>query len=248
MSIETPEDLAALKRIGFIVAHTVKTMFEQLRVGMTTAELDAIGAEILKDFGARPAPKLCYGFGGATMISVNEEAAHAIPGQRVLRSGDLVNIDVSAELDGYFADTGFTRPIGLAEPRLHDLCSASQEALRQALGHARAGQKIAKVADAIRSVARDRGFSVIENLTGHGVGRHIHESPRHVPNFHARRDRRRFRKDTVLTLEPFLSTGPRHASETADGWTLITAPGHHSAQFEHTVIITDDEPLILTAA
>ena len=248
MSIETPEDLAALKRIGFIVAHTVKRMFEEARVGMTTAELDQIGKGILDSYGARPAPKLCYGFKGSTMISINEEVAHAIPGDRVLRSGDMVNIDVSAELDGYFADTGSTRPIGIADPALHALCDASQEALRQALGHVRDGAKMSRVASAIRTVARERGFSVIENLTGHGVGRHIHEKPHHVPNFQTRLDRRRFRKGTVLTIEPFLSTGPRQAYESSDGWTLLTPPGNYSAQFEHTVVVTDDAPIVLTAA
>lgn len=248
MSIESPEDLAALKRIGFIVAYTVKRMFEEARVGQTTAELDAIGKQILEEHGARPAPKLCYGFKGSSMISINEEVAHAIPGDRVLKSGDMVNIDVSAELDGYFADTGYTRPIGIADPRLHDLCDASQEALAQALRQVRAGQKMAGVAKAIKKVARKRGYSVIENLTGHGVGRHIHEPPHHIPNFNNRLDKRRFKKGTVLTIEPFLSTGPKHAHESDDGWTLLTPKGNFSAQFEHTVVVTDGEPLILTAA
>lgn len=248
MSIESPEDLAALRRIGFIVADTVKKMFAYARIGMTTAELDAFGKSILDGYGARPAPKLCYGFRGSTMISINEEVAHAIPGDRILRNGDMVNIDVSAELDGYFADTGFTRPIGFAEPKLHELCAAGQEALRLALLAVTDGGRMADVAKAIRGVARRRGFSVIENLTGHGVGRHIHEPPHHVPNFTKKADRRRFKKGTVLTLEPFLSTGPRQALESADGWTLVTPKGHHSAQFEHTVVVTDSEPLILTAA
>lgn len=248
MSIESPQDLAALRRIGWIVAHTVQRMFDEVRVGMTTAELDAFGKRILDAHGARPAPALCYGFAGATMISVNEEVAHAIPGSRVLQDGDLVNIDVSAELDGYFADTGFTRPLGDADAALYDLCAASQEALTQALKQVRAGQKISGVAKAIKKVARKRGYSVIENLTGHGVGRHIHEAPHHVPDFTNRHDKRRFQRGTVLTLEPFLSTGPRQATEAPDGWTLCTPPGHFSAQFEHTVVVTDGEPLILTAA
>ena len=248
MSIESPEDLEALRRIGFIVADTVKRMFAHARIGMSTAELDAFGKAILDSYGARPAPKLCYGFQGSTMISVNEEVAHAIPGDRILRSGDMVNIDVSAELDGYFADTGFTRPVGFAEPRLHELCSAGREALDLALRSVTDGGKMADVAKAIRGVARRRGFSVIENLTGHGVGRHIHEPPHHVPSFNKKVDRRRFKKGTVLTIEPFLSTGPRQAFESADGWTLLTPKGNYSAQFEHTVVVTEGEPLILTAA
>ena len=248
MSIESPADLAALKRIGFIVAHTVKCMFEEARVGMSTAELDAVGKRILDEHGARPAPKLCYGFQGSTMISVNEEVAHAIPGDRVLQNGDLVNIDVSAELDGYFADTGSTRPIGVAAPQLYDLCDASREALSQALLQVRAGAKIHAVAKAIKKVAHKRGYSVIENLTGHGVGRHIHEAPHHVPDFKNRLDKRRFKRGMVLTVEPFLSTGPKKAHESSDGWTLLTPKGNYTAQFEHTVVVTDGAPLILTAA
>ena len=248
MSIESQSDLDALRRIGYIVAFTVKTMFRSLRAGITTAELDAVGKDVLDGFGARPAPALCYGFAGSTMISVNEEAAHAIPGRRILRDGDLVNIDVSAELDGYFADTGATRPLGAADPSLHRLCRASREALDESMRVARAGERISRVAKAIRRVARRHGFSVIENLTGHGVGRHVHEEPHHVPSFENRTDRRRFEAGMVLTLEPFLSTGPRRARQAPDGWTLITAPGHYSAQFEHTVVITEGDPLVLTTA
>lgn len=248
MSIEKPEDLDALRRIGFIVAMTVEKMFDALRVGMTTAELDAIGKRILDLHGARSAPALCYGFVGSTMISINEQAAHAIPGPRVVRDGDLVNIDVSAELDGYFADTGSTRPVGNADPELHRLCAASREALAEAMNVARAGARISGAAKAIRRVARKHRFHVIENLTGHGVGRHVHEEPHHVPSFENRADRRRFEKGQVLTLEPFLSTGPRRARQHSDGWTLLTQPGHYSAQFEHTVVITEGAPLVLTQA
>lgn len=248
MSIESEKDLQALRRIGRIVARTVREMFRRLEIGMTTAELDAIGQKLLETEGARPAPKLCYGFSGSTMISINEEVAHAVPGDRVIRDGDLVNIDVSAELDGYFADTGFTQPVGNAPEITYALCQASREALAAALRAARARRRMADVAGAIRKVARQHGFSVIENLCGHGVGRHLHEEPSHVPFYLDRKDRRRFRRGSVLTLEPFLSTGPRRAAEGSDGWTLLTPPGNYTAQFEHTIVITDREPIILTAA
>ena len=248
MSVTTKKDLEALKRIGYIVAFTVQEMFRALRIGMTTAELDRVGREILEGFGAQPAPKLCYGFAGTTMISINEEVAHAVPGNRRIQSGDLVNIDVSAELDGYFADTGSTQPVGDAPEVTHRLCAASKEALDEALRMVRARGRIADVAKAIRKVAKRHGFEVVENLAGHGVGRHLHEEPSHVPNFLDRRDRRRFQKGTVLTIEPFLSTGPKRAKEAPDGWTLISAPGHFTAQFEHTVVVTDGAPIILTAA
>jgi methionyl aminopeptidase len=248
MSIGSKKDLEALKRIGYIVALTVREMFAALRIGMTTAELDEVGRQVLERHGARSAPKLCYGFAGSTMISINEEVAHAIPGARRIQDGDMVNIDVSAELDGYFADTGSTRPVGNASEHAHRLCAASREALEQALTKVRARGRIAEVAKAIRRVAVARGFEVVENLGGHGVGRHLHEEPSHVPNFLDRRDRRRFRKGTVLTIEPFLSTGPKAAKEAPDGWTLVSEPGHLTAQFEHTVVVTENEPIILTVA
>ena len=248
MSIESKEDVRALKEIGKIVSSTVHEMFSSIRVGMTTRQLDSIGKMILDGYGARPAPRLCYGFEGSTMISINEEAAHAIPGERVIQYGDLVNIDVSAELNGYFADTGFTMPIGRAPAMTHKLCNASQEALHEALKYVRTGERISSVEKAIRRVARKHGFSVLENLVGHGVGRHIHEEPSNIPDYGNRRDRRRFEKGTVLTIEPFLSTGPRFAADSHDGWTLVVPHGNYSAQFEHTVIVTDGDPIILTAA
>ncbi len=248
MSVESNQDIESLKRIGSIVSTTVGEMFRRLRIGMTTRELDEIGREVLERHGARPAPELCYGFSGSSMISINEEVAHAIPGERKIEDGDLVNIDVSAELDGYFADTGYTMPIGNAPPVTRRLCVASQEALDEALKFVRSGQRISRVEQAIREVALRRGFSVIENLAGHGTGRHIHEEPSYIPDFGNRNDSRRFEKGSVLTIEPFLSTGPRQAYDSPDGWTLVTPKGNYSAQFEHTVVVTDSKPIILTAA
>ena len=223
-------------------------MFRAIRIGMTTRELDRIGEMILGDFGATPAPKLCYGFPGSTMISINEEVAHAIPGERTICDGDMVNIDVSAELNEYFADTGYTMPVGEAAPVAFGLCSACKEALSEALRFVKSGERISTVELAIRNVAKRRSFSVIENLTGHGIGRHIHEEPSNVPYFRNRWARRVFKKGTVLTIEPFLSTGPRHVFDSGDGWTLVTRRGNLTAQFEHTVLVTDSEPEILTAA
>jgi len=182
------------------------------------------------------------------MISINEEVAHGIPSERVVREGDLVNIDSSAELGGYFSDTGFTMPVGTGNPRAERLCRASQQALAEALKVARHGRKIRDVEKAVRKVARLHGFSVIENLVGHGVGRHLHEEPQNVPCWGDRKDERRFSEGMVLTLEPFLSTGPRRVFDKGDGWTVMTAPGNLTAQFEHTIIITRSDPIVLTAA
>ena len=246
MTIQTKEDVTHLRKIGEIVALTRQAMINALAVGMSTQELDQIGRDVLTRHGARPAPELCYGFPGATCISINEQVAHAIPGPRKIRNGDLVNIDVSAELDGYFADTGASVPVGNTPAVAKRLCAATQEALQSCLHVARAGNKMAELQRVIQQTAQRNRFSVIQNLAGHGIGRHLHESPSHVPDNSKGKDRRRFQPGMVLTIEPFLSTGPTYAKDTGDGWTLVTAPGYWNAQFEHTLIITDGEPIVLT--
>jgi methionyl aminopeptidase len=246
MTIQTERDILALQRVGRVVALALQEMKAAMRAGMTTQELDAIGRRVLARYGARPAPELFYGYPAATCISINEEAAHGIPGSRRLHDGDLVNLDVSAELDGYVADTGASIPLGAVSPVAHRLCKATQEALRAALGVARAGARMADLQTAIEQVAKRHGFAIIRNLSGHGVGRHIHEQPAHIPDYGRKKDRRRFEKGMVLTLEPFFSTGPTYAQTMPDGWTLATEKGHLAAQYEHTVVITNGAPIVLT--
>lgn len=246
MSIQSEEELRALKRVGQVVVKVLQTMQAALQPGITTGELDEIGRKVLAEYNAQSAPIFYYNYPGATCISVNEEAAHAIPGKRVVKDGDLVNIDVSAVLDGYVADTGASIPVGNVTPEAKRLCEATQEALRAALAVARAGNRMGDVQQAIDKVARKHRFSVIQNLAGHGVGRHIHEAPEFVPDYTRKKDRRRFQKGMVLTLEPFLSTGGRIAEELGDGWTLSLKPGQLSAQYEHTLVITEREPILIT--
>lgn len=247
MSIQSENDLRALKRVGQVVVHVLQTMRAALQPGITTAELDAIGRKVLDEYNAQSAPIFFYNYPGTTCISINEEAAHAIPGKRKVQNGDLVNIDVSAVLDGYVADTGASFPVGQVSPVAQQLCSAAQEALRAALAVAKAGNRMGDVQLAIEKVARKHRFTIIENLAGHGVGRHIHEAPEFVPDYTRKKDRRRFQKGMVLTLEPFLSTGEHNADEQADGWTLAVKPGQLVAQYEHTIVITEREPILITA-
>jgi methionyl aminopeptidase len=246
MSIGSKKDILGLQRVGQVVVEAVHEMKAAIKPGITTHELDAIGRRVLQRHGARPAPELFFGYPGATCISINEEVAHAIPGGRRIRSGDLVNIDVSAELDDYVADTGASIPVGQVAPVVQPLCDATVEALHAALQVARAGRPMAGVREAFERVAQRRGFTIIKNLSGHGVGRHLHEEPRYVPDFTRRKDRRRFHKGMVLTLEPFLSTGAHLATTGQDGWTLLTAKGHYTAQYEHTIIITESRPIVVT--
>ncbi len=213
---------------------------------MTTLELDSVGGEFLALHGARSAPKLTYNFPGHTCISVNEEAAHGIPGSKILKAGDLVNIDVSAELDGYFADTGGSAIIP-PESKLHlRICAAAKKALNDAMAEAKAGAKLNRIGYAIETEAARNGFTVIENIGSHGVGRALHEEPGFIPGYYNKRDQRVLRENQVITIEPFISSGARQVFENGDGWTLVTNPGIFTAQYEHTLVITKGRPLIMT--
>lgn len=245
MTVRGQADIDGLRRAGQVVAETLETMKAALREGMTTRELDAVGAAVLKRHGANPAPAKLYRFPGTTCISVNEEAAHGIPSDRVIRKGDLINIDVSAELGGYYADTGFSVPFGIESGELYELCACSRRALKNALGAARPGVKINHIGAVVEKTARDAGFSVIRNLAGHGIGRKLHEEPS-ILSWPDPRERGRLKKGMALAVETFVSTGGDFAVENGDGWTLVADDGGFVAQYEHTIVVTDGEPLIMT--
>ena len=247
MSIESETDLRKLLRIGEIVARAMQRMAEAIQPGITTRELDAIGSAYLKANGARSAPILVYQFPAATCISINDEVAHGIPGARVVQPGDLVNIDVSAELNGYYADTGASYPVAPIAPDTARLCAATQEALALALDVVRDGERINVIGRAVESVATRTGYRIIRELGGHGVGRGLHEEPRNVPNYFTRRAKERLRNGLVMTIEPFLAEGSGKISTMPDGWTLKTTDGARAAQYEHTVVIRRGAPLLVTA-
>lgn len=246
MSINSQKDLDNLRKVGRIVARCLQLMQSKLEPGITTGELDAIGGAYLASQGAQSAPKLSYDFPGFTCISVNEQAAHGIPGARTIRAGDLVNIDVSAELDGYFADTGGSAIVP-PESKLHlQICASARTALENAMLEARAGAKINRIGFAIETEAKKHGFTVIENLGSHGVGRALHEEPGFIPGYYDKKDRRVLSENQVITIEPFISSGAHEVFDSGDGWTLITPPGTFTAQYEHTIVITKGKPLIMT--
>ena len=246
MTIETQEDVLGLTRIGRIVSLILQRMLDAAQPGMTTRDLDQLGAALLAEHGARSAPQLTYNFPGATCISINEEAAHGIPGNRVIQAGDMLNVDVSAELDGYFADTGGTVVIPPTTAVKTRLCHATRMALSEAMKGARAGQPINGIGAAIERTAKTYGFRIIENLGSHGVGRALHEEPEYIAGYFDPSDQRILKEGMVITIEPFLSTKSRTVTEGADGWTLLGASGNLSAQYEHTMIITQGAPIILT--
>ncbi len=246
MTADSEKDIRHLKAVGRIAALTLKKMMKHAQPGITTAELDAIGAEFLKKEGARSAPRTLYNFPGATCISIAPVIAHGIPSDRALREGELINIDVSAELDGYFADTGASMAVARRIPEIERLLEATQSALNKAMRAARAGAPLNAIGRTIQSEAKRKGFNVIYNLTGHGIGKSLHEDPSAIYNFDKPDERRIIKEGWVLAIEPFLTSGRGRVVEEQDRWSLRTADRAIAAQFEHTIIVTKNEPIILT--
>ena len=246
MTITNDNELEGMKAIGRIVANTMQAMSKALEPGMTTEELDEIGQVLLEREGAVSAPQSSYDFPGATCISVNEEIAHGIPGDRTIARGDLVNIDVSASKDGYFADTGATYRVGPVRPSLDRLCRDGKRARQIGIAQVRSGEPLAGIGQAVGRFASAQGYTLIRNLASHGVGRSLHEYPDQIPTWPVRSERRRIDKGLVLTIEPFLSRGGLMATEGEDGWTLYSEPEAPVVQYEHTVVATDREAIVVT--
>lgn len=236
-----------MQKAGEAVAYTLKAMINYAQPGMSTKELDDYGATILSGFGARSAPYLTYGFPGCTCISVDNEFCHGIPSdRRRLKEGDLINIDVSAELNGFWADNGASFVLGHDMHQHQKLVDASKEILRKAISNIRGGVKIADIGHLMETEAKKSGFMVIKNLGGHGIGSRLHEEPGELLNYRNRFDRRRFKKHSVVAIETFISTTSTYTTELNDGWTLVGNKGGYMAQHEHTIVVTDGMPLILT--
>jgi len=246
MTVETEEQLELLRRVGGVVAAVCRLMGSKLEPGITTRELDEIGRAALEREGCRSAPILMYNFPGATCISVNHAVAHGIPDDTRIRPGDMVNIDVSAERDGVFADTGASFIVPPVRPDQERLCQVTRKALNRAVDAVRPGQKLNTIGRAIERTARAHGYTVIRNLGSHGVGNSLHEEPGFIPSYFEPGDRRMLKNGMVITIEPFLSTGADFADEMDDGWTLVTEAGIMTAQYEHTLVVTKSGPIIVT--
>lgn len=246
MTADSALDIKGLKAIGRICAETLRKMMEAARAGITTRELDEIGRGLLEAEGARSAPQVSYNFPGATCISISPVIAHGIPDGHVLREGELIHIDVSAELDGYYADTGASMVVSAHDRHLEKLLDATRATLNKALSAAKAGSPLNGIGRTVQNEARRRGFNVIYNLTGHGIGRRLHENPREILNFYNPGDSRLLTDGLVLAIEPFLTTGIGRVIEEKNGWELRTMDRAIAAQFEHTIIVTKNQPIILT--
>ncbi len=247
MSIESERDLEALKVVGRIVGLALRAMAEQVRPGISTAELNEVGARVLGEHGARSAPVMVYGFPGAVCISLNEEALHAPPGPRVIQPGDLVKLDVTAEKDGYMADAALTLAVSPVRNEGLRLLRCAERAFQQGLRAARAYHRVWEIGMAVEREVKSDGFSVMPEFCGHGIGRTIHEDPQ-VPNYADPRARQRLTPGLVITVEPIIAAGQGKGVISEDGWTVKTADGSLAAHYEHTIVITRNEPVVLTVA
>ncbi len=247
MSIRTQAELEKLRAIGRIVRLALDRCAASVRAGITTRELDEIGARVLAEHGAESAPPKVYGFPGALCISVNDEAIHGIPGERALEEGDLVKLDLVAEKDGFFADAAVTVAVGEVSARASALMRCAETAFQLAAKAARAGNRVYDIGRAVESETHRCGFRVLRELCGHGVGRTIHESPS-IPNYHDPRFKTRLTEGLVITIEPILAESTRYGELQDDRWTIRTADGSLSAHYEHTIVITKGAPVLLTAA
>lgn len=247
MSITQEHELLGMKKVSDVVAFTLKEMKQWAKPGVSTKELDNLGATIFQDFGAQSAPLKTYGFPGWTCISVNNEFCHGIPSaNRVLQEGDLLNIDVSGELNGFWSDNGASFVVGEDIHGHQTLVNASKAILQKTLNAIKGGVKIADIGHLMETEAKKRGYKVIKNLGGHGIGRSLHEQPDELLNYKNPYDRRRLKKNSVVAIETFISTASTHAIECNDGWTMVGNKGGFMAQHEHTIVITDQYPIILT--
>lgn len=247
MSIVSEAQLEALRHVGRIVRLALSAMQERLSPGVTTAELDARAMEVLEEHGARSAPRLVYDFPGAVCISVNDEIVHGIPGPRVIGPGDIVKLDVVAEKDGFLADAAVTEVVPPVTVDKLRLVNCARSAFSRALDAARVGNCVNDIGRAIEDEVRRAGYAVVRELTGHGVGKTIHEQPT-IPNYYDRRFNQRLTEGLVVAIEPIIAAGSGEAVSSPDGWTIRTADGSSAAHYEQSLVITAGGPILLTAA
>jgi methionyl aminopeptidase len=247
MTVQTQDDLEKLQAIGKIVRQSLDAMSRAACPGMTTAELDAVCATHLTNHGAVSSPPKVYGFPGTACISVNDEAVHGIPGGRRLAAGDLVKCDVTAEKDGFVADAAVTVRIGQVADKAEALARCAERAFRQGLAAARVGNRTRDIGRAVEREVHRQDFRVIRELCGHGVGRSIHEQP-HVPNYFDPKFRAKLTHGLVITIEPIIAAGSGEVRLEPDNWTVRTTDASLAAHYEHSLVITNAGPILLTAA
>ncbi|OGC08189.1 type I methionyl aminopeptidase [candidate division WOR-1 bacterium RIFOXYA2_FULL_36_21] len=243
--IKTPEDIEKIREACKIVEKILLNIEKEIKTGITTKKLDTIAEELIVSLGGSPAFKGYRGFRHATCISINSEVVHGLPSDVELMDGDIVSFDVGAIYKGFYGDAARTFPVGKISAHAKKLLAAAKEALKKAILQARAGNNLGDISYAIEKVATDAGFSVVKDLFGHGIGRSLHEDPL-IPNFGVRGTGVKLKKGMVLAIEPMLNIGASQVETLDDGWTVVTADRTLSAHFEDTILITENEPEILT--
>lgn len=246
MIVANDDDLRGLRAAGAVVRDALKAMRDAVAPGVTTADLDDVAARVFAAAGARSAPRLVYEFPGETCISVNHEIVHGIPSrERVLESGDLLKLDVTAELAGYMADAAVTVGVGETGALARKLAACAEQAFRKALRVVRPGTRVLEIGRVVEAEVNRQGFAVVRLLQGHGIGRDLHEDPM-VPNWPDPEAREFLEDGMVLTIEPIIAAGRGDLVEGEDGWTLMTVDGSLAAHFEHTLMVRKGAPLLLT--
>lgn len=244
---KSPEEIDIMKRSGAILAELLRELGRFIKPGISTLDIDKFAEEFIVGHGANPSFKGLYGFPSSACVSVNEEVVHGIPGNRKLVEGDVVSIDVGAEVEGFHCDSAMTFPVGTVSGEALKLMRTTEESLYRGIEQARIGMRIADISRAIQSYAESQGFSIIRALSGHGVGRKLHEEPA-IPNFVIRGEPGPVLADGMtLAIEPMVNAGGPDVKTLGDNWTVVTCDGSLSAHFEHTVAVTREGPVILTA-
>ncbi|HOB91634.1 MAG: type I methionyl aminopeptidase [Bacillota bacterium] len=243
--VKTKDQIDKMRKAGRVVAAVLQLMSESIRPGVTTAYLDRLAEEEIVRRGATPAFKGYRGYPATICASVNEEVIHGIPGDRVLAEGDIIGIDVGAVVDGYCGDAAATFPVGAISQESERLISTTREALEVAIKTCRVGKRIGDISHAVQSYVEAQGYSVVRDFVGHGIGRNMHEDPQ-VPNFGLPGTGPRLRPGLTIAIEPMVNEGTFEVEVLANEWTVVTSDRKRSAHFEHTVLITDDGPEILT--
>lgn len=245
--VKTMPQIEKMRRAGYLVACTLDLVEQTARAGMTTGDLDRIAEEFIRANGAEPAFKGYLGYPATLCVSIDDEVVHGIPGKRVLRESQIVSIDVGVKLDGWYGDAARTLTIGAIGPEAERLLAVTREALQQGIRQARAGNRVGDISAAVQTFAEEKGYSVVRDLVGHGIGQKMHEEPQ-VPNFGSPHTGAELKAGMVIAIEPMVNAGGSSIKFDADKWTVRTADGSLSAHFEHTVAVTANGPDILTVA
>lgn len=245
ITCKSERELSYMREAGRVVAKTHAALARAIRVGITSLELNRLAEEIIVKEGAKPAFKGLYGFPYTICASVNEEVVHGFPSLRKLENGDIISIDIGAEINGYFGDSAATYPVGDVSPEVLKLLSATEESLYKGIAMAKAGNRLSDISHAVQTCAEGYGYSVVRDYVGHGIGKQPHEEPQ-VPNFGKPGRGPRLKAGMTLAIEPMINMGTYEVRTLANNWTVVTLDAKLSAHFEHTIAITDDQPEILT--